>query len=285
MYFILGNGMASMFQNRVPNIRASAQATEGSAQNMLLLRRGDVNVAFTMNQVAAHAYNGTDRFAGNPNKDLRVLTALYPNVVQIVARAGSGVRNVNDFFGKRFAPGAAGSGTELNTREVFGVHGIDYRDRQHVRMDYVGFTAAAELIRNGQSDGLLINAGIPVSALLDLATTTDVNFISLDQSRIDELTRRFNHYFPFTIPANTYRGQTDPVRTVGQANLLLTTANMPDDVAYFLTRAVFEHHADLLAVHSAARDITLQAALRGHMGIPLHPGAARYFAERGLRLP
>lgn len=274
-----------MWQNKIPNVRASAQATEGSAQNMTLLRREEAHVAFTMNQVAAHAYTGTDRFAGQANKDLRVLTALYPNVIQIVATTRSGVKTITDFYGKRFVPGAAGSGTEMATREIFGVYEIDYRDRQQVRMDYVGFTQAVDLMKNGQTDGTLMSVGIPAAALMDLANSMDITFISLDRARIDEICRTYPHYFPYTIPANTYKGQTQPVHTVAQANLLVTTAKMSDDLAYLLTKAIFDHHADLVAVHSAARDITLQAALSGHMGIPLHPGAARFFAEKGLKLP
>ncbi len=285
VYYVLGNGLAQMWQNKVPNVRASAQSTEGSVQNMNLLQKGETHVAFSMNQVVGNAYNGLDKFEGRANKELRVITALYPNVVQIVAPAKANIKSVNDFKGKRFVPGAAGSGTETATREVFSVFGLDYKDNKDLKVDYVGFTQAVELMKNGQTDGTLISAGVPNAALMDLTNSADAVLISLEPDKVNEIVQKYPHYFPFTIPANTYKGQTQPVNTIAQANLLVTTSQMDADLVYLLTKAIFENKDDLVAAHSAARDITKEAALSGLMGVPLHPGAAKYFKEIGLQVP
>ncbi len=286
VYYVLGNGIAQMWNNKVPNVRASAQATEASVQNMNLLQRKETDIATSMNQVVGNAYNGKDKFAGRANKDLRVMTALYPNVVQIIVPANSGIRSVPDLRGKRFVPGAAGSGTETSSREILKVHGIDYNaDKRVMKVDFVGFTEAVELMKNGQTDGALISAGVPNAAIMDLTNSNNVKLLSLTPDMIQKIVKEMPWYYPTTIPAGTYKGQTEPVRTVAQANLLVTRADLDEELIYQLTRAIFENKADLVATHSAAKDITLENALNGWMGVPVHPGAARYFKEKGLQAP
>ncbi|KKM10125.1 C4-dicarboxylate ABC transporter substrate-binding protein [Clostridiales bacterium PH28_bin88] len=286
VYYVLGNGMAQMWNNKVPNVRASAQATEASVQNMNLLQRKETDIGMSMNQVTGNAYNGKDKFEGRANKDLRVMTAMYPNTVQIVVTAKSGVKSLTDLKGKRFVPGAAGSGTEVSAREILKVHGIDYNaDKNVMKVDFVGFTEAVELMKNGQADGALISAGLPNAAVMDLMNSADVKLVSLSPDMVDKIVKEMPWYYPTTIPAGTYKGQTEPINTVAQANLLVTRADLEEDLIYQLTKAIFENKADLVAAHSAAKDITLENALNGLMGVPLHPGAAKYFKEKGLQVP
>ncbi|MCL6612013.1 MAG: TAXI family TRAP transporter solute-binding subunit [Peptococcaceae bacterium] len=285
VYYVLGNGMAQMWNAKVPGVRATAQATEASVQNMNLLQKKEADIGFTMNQVAGNAYEGKDKFQGRPNKDLRVMTGLYPNVVQIVVPAKSDVKSVKDLAGKRFVPGAAGSGTEVSCREIFALYGIDYMGKKNMKADFVGFTEAVELLKNGQSDGAFISAGVPNSAIMDLSNSTSVRLLPLEKDMVDKICKEMPWYYPTVIKANTYKGQTEDVLTVAQANLLVTRADLPEDLIYQLTKAIFENQKDLVNAHSAAKDITKENALKGLMGVPVHPGAAKYFKEIGLTVP
>ncbi|MBO8168391.1 MAG: TAXI family TRAP transporter solute-binding subunit [Thermoanaerobacteraceae bacterium] len=285
VYYPLGNGLAQMWTDRVEGVKASAQATEASVQNMNLLQKKETDVAFSMNQVVANAYNGEDKFKGRANKNLRVLTALYPNVVQIVVPKNSDVNSIKDLNGKKFVPGAAGSGTETSAREILGLYGIDYVERQDVKVDYVGFTQAVELLKNRQTDGAYFSAGVPNAALMDLSNSIDIRLISLEQDMIDKIVSEMPWYFPYTIPAGTYKGQDEDIHTVAQANLLVTTTDLSEDLAYELTKAIFEYKSDLEAVHSAAKRIKKETAMSGLVGVPVHPGAARYFEEIGIEVP
>lgn len=285
VYYVLGNGMAQMWNAKVPGIRATAQATEASVQNMNLLQKKEADVGFSMNQVVGNAYQGKDKFQGRANKDLRVMTGLYPNVVQIVVPAKSGVGSVKDLQGKRFVPGAAGSGTEVSCREIFAVYGLDYNNKKNLKADFVGFTEAVELLKNGQSDGALISAGVPNSAIMDLSNSTNVKLISLEKEMIEKICKEMPWYYPTVIKANTYKGQTEDVQTVAQANLLVTRADLPDDLIYKLTKSIYDNKPDLVNSHSAAKDINKENALGGLMGVPVHPGAAKYFKEIGLTVP
>ncbi|MFZ5634407.1 MAG: TAXI family TRAP transporter solute-binding subunit [Bacillota bacterium] len=285
VYYVLGNGMAQMWNAKVPGVRVTAQATEASVQNMNLLQKKEADIGFSMNQVVGNAYEGKDKFQGRANKDLRVMTGLYPNVVQIVAPAKANVKSVKDFEGKRFVPGAAGSGTEVSCREIFALYGLDYMNKKNLKADFVGFTEAVELLKNGQSEGAFISAGVPNSAIMDLSNSANVKLISLEKDIIDKICKEMPWYYPTVIKANTYKGQTEDVQTVAQGNLLVTRADLPDDLIYQLTRAIYENQKDLINSHSAAKDINKENALKGLMGVPVHPGAAKYFQEIGLKVP
>jgi len=282
VYYVLGNGMAQMWNAKVTGIRATAQATEASVQNLNLLQKKEADIGFSMNQVVGNAYEGKDKFQGRANKDLRVMTGLYPNTVQIVVPAKGNIASVKSLEGKRFVPGAAGSGTEVSCREIFGLYGIDYMTKKNMKADFVGFTEAVELLKNGQSDGAFISAGVPNSAIMDLSNSSNVKLLSLEKDMIDKICKEMPWYYPTVIKANTYKGQTEDVQTVAQANLLVTRADLPDDLVYQLTKAVYDNQKDLVTSHSAAKDITKDNALKGLMGVPVHPGAARYFKEIGL---
>ncbi|MFZ5652252.1 MAG: TAXI family TRAP transporter solute-binding subunit, partial [Bacillota bacterium] len=284
VYYVLGNGMAQMWNAKVPGVRATAQATEASVQNLNLLQKKEADIGFSMNQVVGNSYQGKDKFQGRANKDLRVMTGLYPNVVQIVVPA-KGAGSVKALEGKRFVPGAAGSGTEVSCREIFGLYGIDYMNKKNMKADFVGFTEAVELLKNGQSDGAFISAGVPNSAIMDLSNSTSVKLISLEKDMIEKICKEMPWYYPTVIKANTYKGQTEDVHTVAQSNLLVTRADLPDDLIYNLTKSIYDNQKDLVNAHSAAKDITKENALKGLMGVPVHPGAAKYFKEIGLNVP
>lgn len=283
VYYPLGNAIAKLWSDKIKNLSVSAQSTNASAQNINLLANKEADVAFSQANVAYYAWNGENEFKGRPQKDnIRAIGYLYPNVSQFVVRADSAIKSLSDFEGKTFVPGAMGSGTEVTTREIFSVYGLDYREKKNVKVDYVGFTETVELIKNKQADGALISAAVPTAAVLDLANSIDIRLLSLEPEKIDAISKQYPWYYQFEIPANTYKGQKDQINSVALANIMLVRADLPDDLVYQLTKTLYENTAELINTHKVAKQIKLEQATTGLAGIKLHPGAEKYLREKGV---
>jgi TRAP transporter TAXI family solute receptor len=282
VYYPLGNAMAQLFNQKVPNVKASAQATAGTPQNILLMQKKEAEIAFAQNGVAYYAYNGQEMFKDKPVKSLRALTHLYPNVMHIVVSAGSDITSIKQFEGKKFVPGAVGSATEVNSKEILGLYGLDYKEKKNVKADYLGYTEAAEALKDSRVDGILIAGGLPTAAVLDAASSTKIRILSLEPEMIQKLIKEMPWYYEFIIPKGTYTGQTEDVRTVAVANILICRDDLKEDLVYSLTKALYDNHPDLLAAHKAAKDMTLDRALNG-LTVPLHPGAEKFYKEKGIK--
>lgn len=282
VYYPLGNAMAQLFNQKVANIKASAQATAGTPQNILLMQKKEAEIAFAQNGVAYYAYNGQEMFKDKPVKSIRSITHLYPNVMHIVVNANSNITSVKQFEGKKFVPGAVGSATEVNSKEILSLYGLDYKEKKNVKADYLGYTEAAEALKDGHVDGILIAGGLPTAAVLDAASSVKIRILSLEPDMIQKLTKEMPWYYEFVIPKGTYIGQTEDIRTVAVANILICRDDLNDDLVYNLTKALYDNQKDLVAAHSAAKDMTFDRALNG-LTVPLHPGAEKYYKEKGLK--
>ncbi|SHI00747.1 TAXI family TRAP transporter solute-binding subunit [Desulfosporosinus lacus] len=283
-YYPIGNALAKIWSDKVPGVKASAQSTEASAANMNFLQQKEAEVAFTMANVAVYAYEGQDTFQGRPNKELRGMTFLYPNVTQIVVRKDSGINSLKDLQGKRFAPGATGSGTVTNSKEVLGAYGLNFweKDKSNVKADYVGFTEASELLKNKQVDAANFSGAMPLAAIMDVSNSIDIKLISLEPEMIKEIITQYPFYYEVVIPKGTYKGQEEDVHTVALANLLLTRADLSEDLVYNLTKGIYENLPDLLNAHSITKNIKKEDSSKGMGPLPLHPGSIKYFKEIGI---
>jgi len=277
VYYPLGVALSKIFAEKVPNIRPTVQATKASVENLNLLQQGRGEVAFTLGDSLALAWVG-DEEAGFRTKlaKLRGMSAIYPNYIQIVAAKDSGIRTLADLKGKRLSVGAPKSGTELNARTILHAAGMSYKDLG--RVEYLPFNESVELMKNRQLDATLQSAGLGVSSLKDLATSIDIAVVEIPAAVVEKIGAP---YVKAMVPANTYTGQTDAVPTAAVINYLVTRADLKDDLVYQMTKAIFENLPELQAAHSAARDIKLEDALQG-VPIPVHPGAERYFKEKGV---
>ncbi|MDA8227865.1 MAG: TAXI family TRAP transporter solute-binding subunit [Desulfitobacterium hafniense] len=283
-YYPIGNALAKIWSDKVPGVKASAQSTEASAANMNFLQQKEAEVAFTMANVAVYAYEGQDTFKGRANKDLRGMTFLYPNVTQIVVRKDSGINSLKDLEGKRFAPGATGSGTVTNSKEVLGAYGLNFweTDKSNVKADYVGFTEASELLKNKQVDAANFSGAMPLAAIMDVSNSIDIKLISLEPEMIKEIVTQYPFYYEVVIPKGTYKGQDEEVHTVALANLLLTRADLSEELIYDLTKGIYENLPDLLNAHSITKNIKKEDSNKGMGPLPLHPGSIKYFKEVGV---
>ncbi|MDF2811053.1 MAG: C4-dicarboxylate transporter [Microvirga sp.] len=278
VYYPLGVALSKVFSDKVPGTRPSVQATKASVENLNLLQQGKGEIGFTLGDSLALGWAGDEEagFKGKLDK-LRGITAIYPNYIQIVASKDSGIKTLADLKGKRLSVGAPKSGTELNARAILAGAGLTYKDLGKV--EYLPFGESVELMKNRQLDATLQSAGLGVSSIRDLASSVPIVVVEIPAAVVDKVG---SPYVKVTIPANTYEGQTTPVPAAAVVNYLVTHSGMSDEKVYQMTKAIYESLPDLTAAHAAARDIKLESALTG-MPVPMHPGAQKYFDEKGVK--
>jgi TRAP transporter TAXI family solute receptor len=278
VYYPMGVALTQIYTKTIPNVRATAQVTKASAENLNLLQAGRGELALALGDAVSNAWKG-EAEAGFPNKldKLRGLSGTYNNYIQIVANADSGIKTLADLKGKRVSVGAAKSGTELNARAIFKAAGLSYDDL--AKVEYLPFGESVELMKNRQLDATLQSAGLGVASIRDLATSVKIVVIAVPADVIAKVGD--DAYQVSVIPANTYAGQTVDVATAAIPNFLVTHAGVPDDVAYQMAKQMYENIDTLYAAHNAAKVIKRENAIKG-MPVPLHPGAAKYYKEVGL---
>lgn len=276
VYYPLGNALSSIYGKALPGARVTVQATKASVENLNLLQAGRGELAFTLGDSLTQAWEGVEEAGYKaPLRKLRTMAAIYPNYIQIVATADSGIKTLADLKGKRVSVGAPKSGTELNARAIFKAAGLSYSD---MKVQYLPFGESVELMKNKQLDATLQSAGLGVSSLRDLATNDDIVIVPVSPEVIAKTGD--SAYIASVVPANTYRGQTVDVPTAAVRNFLVTHEGVSADLVYGMTKSMFANMPDMLAAHSAAREILPDQAAKSP--IPLHPGAEKYYREAGL---
>jgi hypothetical protein len=248
---------------------------------MGLIMRGDADLALALADTVYQAYTGTENFEDRQIKNIRALASVYPNAVQLVTLAESDIKSIADLAGKRVSVGAPGSGTELNVRALLEANGIGYSDFEPQRLN---FNETADAIRDGDIDAGFWSVGPPTSSILNLAATRDIRLISLSAEEVANAQKEVAVFAPFELAAGMYDGMDEAVQTIGIPNVLVVNADMDEELAYKLTRLLFENTDELIAVHPAANDTTVKFTMDS-TPVPLHPGALRYFEEVGAVIP
>jgi TRAP transporter TAXI family solute receptor len=277
VYYPLGVAIGKIFGDKIPNVKTQVQATKASVENLILLQQGRGEIAFTLGDSLKAAWEG-DEEAGFKSKldKLRTIGAIYPNYIQIVATAESGIKTLADLKGKSISVGAPKSGTELNSRAILAAAGLSYKDMG--KIEYLPFAESVDLMKNRQLTATLQSAGLGVASLKDLSTSSEINVVAVPKEVVDKIGPPFKSVM---IPANTYTGQDKDVPTAAVVNYLVTSSTVSDDLAYQMTRLIFESLPELANAHASGREIKLEnAAAAGP--VPLHPGAIRYYKEKGL---
>ncbi|MGP9797661.1 TAXI family TRAP transporter solute-binding subunit [Halomonas sp. 86] len=281
VYYPIGGGLAEMINNHIEGAQATAEVTGASVENMGLIMRGDADLATALADTVYQAYTGTGDFEGRQVENTRALASIYPNAVQLVTLAESDIQSISDLAGKRVSVGAPGSGTELNARAVLESNGISYEDFTPQRLN---FNETADAIRDGDIDAGFWSVGPPTSSILNLAATRDIRLISLSDEEIANAQEEEAVFAPYELAAGMYDGMDEAVQTIGIPNVLVVNAEMDEELAYQLTQLLFEHTDELIAVHPAANDTTIEFTMNS-TPVPLHPGAIRYFEEMDVEIP
>jgi len=277
VYYPLGIALAKIWERAIPGSRVVVQSTQASVENFNLLQQRRGTFAFGQGDVMSDAFKGNVEAGFPSSRDrLRMVAALFPNYLHLVALKSANVKSVQDLRRKRVSVGASRSGNELNARVLLGAAGMSYADLR--RVDYLPYNDAVALMRDGQLDAVIVSAGLGVKAVAELAAAVPVDIVPITPELIG---KPGGIFAPVTIPANTYRGQTQDVHTAALINFLVTHSDVPDALVYAAVKSLYADLPELKGSHLAARDIARDLALASRP-IALHPGAERYFREIGL---
>jgi len=278
VFYSLGAGLATLWTKEMGK-RVASQASNGSVENLKLMSKGEANLAFTTVNIAYEAYNGEGTFKNKRYDGVRILANLYPNVSHIVVLNDDDIQSIEDLRGKSFVYGAAGSSTEMESKLVLEAHGIK---ADEVKGNYVGFTEATDLMRNGQVDGVNIYSGVPAAATTELISTLDTKVLNFSEEAIQQMVDQYPWNFKYVIEANTYDKQPEPITTVGQYSTIVIDESVSEEAAYELTKILWENVDELEKSFSIAKQFDPQKAIEGTAGVPLHPGAEKYYKEIGV---
>jgi TRAP transporter TAXI family solute receptor len=266
----------------------SAITSAGSGDNLSLMRKNEAQFSILLGLYAEWAWNGTGTFEKQgPNKEFRSVTTLWENVEQFTVKKsaveGDNLTDITAMYNKPFSIGKKNSGTEGTNKYILNSLGINSDKFNNVHM---GFGASAGALQDGRIAGMNTGAGIPVSAMTRAFSSDGENLKILNIS--DASLKRINKNFPLwarkIIPANTYPNQTEAINTIAQPNVLAVRADLSEQDVYLVTKTIYESLPFLGSIHSATKVMSIENAIRG-LTVPLHPGAARYYREVGVKIP
>ena len=281
VYYPLGGGIANVLSKYVPGYAANAETTAGSVANLQLMAQKKSDLALSMADAAWDSYKGQGRFASG-TVPVRALMVAYPNRMHVVTVEGSGIQKMADLKGKRVSTGAANSATELMAARVLEAVGLD--QEKDIRRERLDPGKSSDAIKDKKLDAYFWVGGIPTAAVTDLGATPGVRLKLVDHAdAVDAMNRRYGPLYTHdTIPAKSYPGQEQASQVATVWNLIVARADMPDDVAYNVVKTIFEKRDELALVHKEALNFDLKHQSNAAASIPYHPGALKYFAERGI---
>ena len=279
VYYPLGGAMANILSKKVPGWAVTAEATAGSVANMHMIRDGKAQMALTQCDTAYDAIKGLDKFVDKPVES-RTLCVVYPNLVHFVTMEGTGINKLSDIKGKRISTGAPVSGSEVMALRIIDELGLKVGDIKRERLAPAESTNA---MKDGKLDGYFFNGGPPVAAITDLA---GVKMKLLPTAElVPVLNKKYGPVFADgVIQAKAYPNQDTAVPTIAIWNILVVPASMRDEQAYTIIKTVWDNYPDLLATHKAVTDMTPENQKQANSSVPFHPGAAKFFAEKGIKL-
>ena len=275
-YYPLGGAIAKIVSDET-GIKTDALSSNASADNIIALNDGEAEIAFTQTDVAAYAIDGINNFKDKKIEGIQALGSLYPETVQIITTEKSGIKTVNDLKGKKVSVGAPGSGTYVSAEQILEVYGLNMKD---IRAQHLDFGESVGGIQDGNIDAAFITAGTPTGAVEQLTATAKVNVLPIDGEEAKKLIDKYPFYGVNTIKQGTY-GLANDVNTVAVLAMLVVKKDLPEDAVYNITKAIYEN-LDKIA-HAKAKEISLDKALDG-IGFDLHPGAKKYYEEKGLEV-
>jgi len=283
VYYPLGGGLGAVLSKAIPGVNATAEVTGGSVANLQLLGTGKPYLAFTQADAAIDAVKGQEKFKGKPIP-VRTLAVLYPNRMHVVSIEGAGVNKISDLKGKRVSTGSGGSATEVFAFRVIEAAGLD-KDKDMTR-ERLGVAESVGALKDRKIQAFFWVGGLPTGAVTDLANTPGVKIKMIDIAHlVPAMTKKYgNVYIKDVIPKQTYKGMETDNQAATVTNLLAVHQDMNEQLAYKITKAVFEHRDDLIRVHKEAEHIKLENQKAEASSIPWHPAAIKYFAEKGIKL-
>ena len=283
VYYPLGGGMANILSKYVPGLQATAEVTGGSVDNLKLIATGKPYIGFSMADAGQDAYRGEDKFKG-AKVPLRTLMVLYPNRMHVVTIDGIGITKMADLRGKRISTGSPGSATEVMGFRVIEAAGLD-KDRD-MKRERLGVAESVNALKDRKIDAFFWVGGLPTAAVTDLANTPGIKIRMIDHAdAVAAMNRKYGPlYIEDVIPKATYRGMDADNKQATVWNILVSHENLSSRTAYNIVKTIFDKRDDMIAVHKEAENFRLENQKAAASPIPFHPGAVKYFAERGVRI-
>ena len=283
VYYPLGGGLANVLSKNLPGYQATAEVTGGSVDNLKLIGTGQSELAFSMADAALDAFKGEDKFKSG-KVAVRTLMVLYPNRMHVVTIDGTGIQKMADLKGKRVSTGAPGSATEVMAFRVIEASGLD-KDKD-MKRERLGVAESVNAIKDRKIDAFFWVGGLPTAGVTDLGATPGVKIKLIDHSDVvDKMNAKYGKlYVTDVIPTKTYPGQDTDNKNSTVWNILVANEKMTDDIAYAIVKVMFEKKADLVAVHKEAENFDYKYQLTGNSPVPWHPGALKYFADKGVKM-
>jgi TRAP transporter TAXI family solute receptor len=282
VYYPLGGGFGNLIGKHIPGMNGTAQVTGGSVANLQLIATGKADIAFTQVDAAWDAINGKGKF---PSKlPITALVVMYPNHMHVVTVEGTGIEKVEDLKGRRVSTGSPGSATEVYANRVLEAAGLDHE--KDIRKERLGAAESVNALKDKKIEAFFWVGGIPTAAVTDLAATPNTKIKILDiASYVPKMNAKYGPlYAEAVIPAATYKGMDKDAHNSTVWNIMAVNAKMPEDLAYQLTKLMIEKRDDLALVHKEALNIKPEWQTSTRAGIPWHPGAMKYFKEKGIKV-
>ena len=275
-YYALGGDIAALWARHL-DVDVTPTETAASKANILMINKGDAELAFAQNDMMFYAATGDQEvFNGEKIESFAGIGSLYPEAVQIVVGADTDITKVGDLKGKNVSIGAVGSGTMYNSLQVLGAAGLTVDD---VKAQYLNFAESAEAFQNRQVDALFITAGIPNPAIIEAANKRPIRLLVLEDDQMKALQEKYSFYVPVTVPGGTYDGAPDDLVIPSTNAVLICAKDLDEELVYNLTKTLFEGLGEL--THAKAKEISAAYAVTG-VPVPFHPGAERYYKEIGV---
>ena len=283
VYYPLGGGIASVLSKHVSGMQATAEVTGGSVDNLKLVGTGKSYIGMVMTDAGQDAYRGEDKFKSG-KIPLKTLMVLYPNRMHIATVEGRGINKMSDLKGKRVSTGSPGSATEVMAFRIIEAAGLD-KDKD-MKRERLGAAESVNAIKDGKIDAFFWVGGLPTAAVTDLANTPGNKLKMVDHAEtVAAMNKKYgNLYVEDLITKDVYRGMDTDNKQATVMNVLVAHESMDDKTAYNIVKTIFDKRADLIAVHKEAMNFKLESQKASASPIPFHPGAVKYFAEKGIKL-
>jgi TRAP transporter TAXI family solute receptor len=283
VYYPLGGGMAAVLSKNIPGLQATAEVTGGSVDNLKLISTGKPYLGMVMSDAAQDALRGVDKFNGN-KVPLKTLMVMYPNRMHVVSIEGKGVSKMSDLKGKRVSTGAPGSATEVMAFRLIEAVGLD-KDKD-MKRERLSVAESVNALKDGKIDAFFWVGGLPTAAVTDLANTPGTKIKMIDHAEaVAAMNKKYgNLYIEDVIDKSIYKGMDADNKQATVMNILVAHENLDEKTAYNIVKTVFEKKDDLIAVHKEASNFRLDSQKASASPIPFHPGAIRFYAEKGIKI-
>jgi len=281
-YYPFGGAMAKIW-SKIKDMNVTAQTSGASGENIRLINKKEVELALVQSDTLDQAWNAVESFKPKegekpaPLRGMAAVAVLYPEIVQVVVRADSPIKTFADLKGKKVGVGAPGSGTEINFRQLMDIYGLKKED---VSGQYLSYSESAEAFKDKHIDAFVVVAGVPNAAIMDIGAMHKIKILAIPDDVAGKLTQKYPFLAQAKIPANSYKNQTEDIKSVAVNAVLIVSSEIKEDVVYSLTKALFENQAELASAHAKGKELNLQSAVKG-ASIPFHPGAIKYYKEKG----